>query len=488
MFCRMNYKSLVLFLVIGLCSLSASAARVFFDYKIFYQPGGKPYIECITSFEGRTFVNSANSDSTVCANAELTLVLYRGAEVFSFRKVNVLGPSIRPGEQNDFMSVERFELPADHYRLEVSVLDVNDKAGKLESFTQTINVKRALAHKVYASDIELVSAYRPSSDVNAFTKSGIDLLPYVSNYYPAELNSMIFYVEFYNTDSILGDSQPFIIDAYIQDKDEAISLGNRKIKRMTPAAVVPFIHTFDISNLPSGNYDLVVEIRDQNNVKKDEQRIKFSRVGLFAFSDDVLDRSFVGVFDRSDSLQKFIDMLLPIATNQEQNMIDFRLPSMDLRAQKSFFYSFWIRRDTIAPQKAWENYYKEVQLVDQLFGYNNKPGYKTDRGRVYLQYGKPKTRIVRNHDPDYWPFEIWHYYDLTATEHDRRFLFYDTSLGGDMTLLHSDAQKEVKNHNWKEMVRSRSYASSGAASSRNSSSMRDPYSGDEIEDLWYNPH
>ena len=484
----MHYRSFATLIILTLLANGAAAARVFFDYKIFYQPGGQPYIECITSFEGRTFVNAPNSDSTVCANAELTLILYKGFDVFSFRKVNVLGPSIKAGEQNDFMSVERFELPADLYRLEVSVLDLNDKSAKTESFTQVVNVRKASDRKIYASDIELVSAYRNADVTNAFTKSGLDLLPYVSNYYPAELNSMIFYLEWYNTDSILGANQPFIIDAYIENAKHEVQLGNRKIKRTSAASVVPFIHTFEIANLSSGSYEVVVEIRDQNNEKRAEQRIKFSRVGLFAINDEVLERSFVGVFDRGDSLQMFIDMLIPIATAQDQNMIDYQLPSMDLRAQKSFFYSFWIRRDTIAPGKAWENYYKEVLVVDELFGFNNKPGYKTDRGRVYLQYGKPKTRIVRNHDPDYWPFEIWHYYDLSATEHDRRFLFYDTSLGGDMSLLHSDALKEVKNHNWKEMVRSRSYASSTAASSRNSSQMRDPYSGDEIEDLWYNPH
>jgi GWxTD domain-containing protein len=481
-------KYQLVFLFVVLTITPSIAARVFFDYKIFYQPNGQPYIECITSFEGRTFVNTPNSDSTVCAEAELTIVVYRGLDVFSFRKVNVVGPSIKKGEQNDFMSVERFELPADLYRLEVSVLDVKDPKAKPESFTQLVNVQKAKGKKIYSSDIELVSAYRPTTETNAFSKSGVDLLPYVSNYYPVELNSMIFYIELYNADSILGPNAPFVIDAYIKNRNGNIELGNRKIKRMQAAPVIPFLHTFDISKLATGNYEIVVEVRDKENKELHSHALPFSRVGLFVVSEEALDKSFVAVFDRSDSLQKCIDMLIPIATTQEQNMIDYQLPSMDLRAQKSFFYSFWIRRDTVAPGLAWERYHEQVQVVDEMFGYNNRPGYKTDRGRVYLQYGKPKTRIVRNHDPDYWPFEIWHYYDLTATEHDRRFLFYDTSLGGDMILLHSDATKEVKNHNWKDLVRSRSYASSNDASSRNASQMSDPYSGDEIEDLWYNPH
>jgi GWxTD domain-containing protein len=467
---------------------TALAGRVFFDYKIFYQPNGQPYLECITSFEGRTFVNAPNSDSTVCASAELTIVIYKGFEVFSFRKVNVLGPSIRLGEQNDFMSVERFELPADLYRLEVSVLDLHKNDASPESFTQVVSVKKARKDKVYTSDIELVSAYRASTEINAFTKSGVDMLPYVSNYYPAELNSLIFYTEIYNSDSVLGINEPLIIDAAIKNKSGIVELGNRKVKKAETASVIPFLHTFNITDLPSGNYNVVIEVKDKFNNLLHSQDLRFSRVGLFAVSDQALDSSFVAVFDRGDSLQKCIDMLTPIATSQEQHMIDNQLPSMELRAQKSFFYTFWLRRDTLSPSTAWEKYHQEVLLVDEMFGQRNKPGYRTDRGRVWLQYGKPKTRVVRNHDPDYWPFEIWHYYDLTATEHDRRFLFYDTSLGGDMSLLHSDATKEVKNHNWKVMVRSRNNYSAIDASSRNASQMKDPYSGDEIEDLWYNPH
>jgi len=480
-------KFLGTLLFITLLSTNTWAGRAFFDYKIFYQPNGTPYIECMTSFEGRTFTMVQNSDSTVNAVAELTIIFNKGFDVFDFRKVKVVGPSIKPGQQNDFMSVERFELPVGFYKMEVIVTDLNNTTEKAESHVQMITVRSAPTNKVYCSDIELVSAYRPSSETNAFSKSGVDLLPYVSNYYPIELNSLIFYSEIYNTDSVLGLDQGFVIDAFIRNNKGDVVVGNRKVKRAQTGEVIPFLHTFDITQLTSGTYELVLEVRDAVNTKHSEQILKFSRVGLFAISEDALDKSFVAVFDRGDTLRKYIDMLIPIATTQEQNMIDFQLPQMDLRALKSFFYSFWIRRDTIAPGLAWEKYLEQVNLVDEMFGQNKKQGYKTDRGRVYLQYGKPKTRVVRNHDPDYWPFEIWHYYDLTATEHDRRFLFYDTSLGGDMALLHSDATKEVKNHNWKTMVRSRNYSSSIDASSRNANQMKDPYSGDEIEDLWYNP-
>ncbi|MBL0317573.1 MAG: GWxTD domain-containing protein [Flavobacteriales bacterium] len=87
---------------------------------------------------------------------------------------------------------------------------------------------------------------------------------------------------------------------------------------------------------------------------------------------------------------------------------------------------------------------ESIAAVKANFATRIKPGWQTDRGRVYLKYGKPNTRIQRPSDPDYWPFEIWHYYVTDSNLHNRRFLFYDTNLSGDMELLHSDVPEEVK--------------------------------------------
>jgi len=125
-----------------------------------------------------------------------------------------------------------------------------------------------------------------------------------------------------------------------------------------------------------------------------------------------------------------------------------------------------------------------------------KPGWKTDRGRVYLQYGPPNTRAIRHNETNYFPFEIWHYYETNDKLHDRRFLFYSTDLTMDMELLHSDVPNEIKNHQWREMVRSRPTAlNMGDASRLNMEQNKDPleqnkdpFSRDELENLWFTPY
>jgi GWxTD domain-containing protein len=169
----------------------------------------------------------------------------------------------------------------------------------------------------------------------------------------------------------------------------------------------------------------------------------------------IVQSSFAGKYTSQDSLYKLIQYHLPIASGVEKITIDNQLVYGDLTMLQSFFYSFWYKRNPEDPESAFRDYEVDIKYVKSHFETKQKEGWRTDRGRVYLQYGAPKTMIVRNNDPDYWPFEIWHYYETRNNLHDRRVLFYDTSLHGDKELLHSDIPEEMKNHNWKQMVRTR---------------------------------
>jgi hypothetical protein len=95
---------------------------------------------------------------------------------------------------------------------------------------------------------------------------------------------------------------------------------------------------------------------------------------------------------------------------------------------------------------------------------------------------------MRPNDPDYWPFEIWHYYETNDGLHDRRFLFVNTTLGQDYELLHSDVPAEPKNNDWPNLVNSRTMNTPSDVNRSSNAQSRDPQSGDELQELWYTPH
>jgi GWxTD domain-containing protein len=478
-------------------SIQLLALRVTFDYRVFYAPGVGPYAEFVTSFDASTFQHQVLDSGYVQAHAELTLVLTRAGSIVDARKVKVDGPVVKGNEMSDFLSIERFAIPAGNYDLEIEIRDTNAPEKSAESLTQKIEIVMP-AKGVFISDVEWVSAYRQSSDDNAFSKSGYDMIPFVSSYFGTSLNSLIYYAEIYRTDSVWGVGSPFVTTICIVNmKDNSVEFCKR-VKKEKAASVVPMLQTMDISDVPAGQYKLRIEARDRENNLVAMREREFSRNKIAELPDAPptaevtaaqVSLSFASRFTDADSLRQILFYHIPIAKDVDRDAIDRQIPKADLSTMQSFLYSFWWKRNPENPEAAWLEYAKSIQVVRDNFETRIKKGWQTDRGRVYLQYGPPNTRIVRNNEVDYWPFEIWHYYSTDNNLHNRRFLFYDTTLMGDMDLLHSDVPEETKNFNWKEMVRSRPTAlNMGDSSVRNANNRTDTNSRDEIENLWYSPH
>jgi hypothetical protein len=57
-----------------------------------------------------------------------------------------------------------------------------------------------------------------------------------------------------------------------------------------------------------------------------------------------------------------------------------------------------------------------------------------------------------------------------------------------MEILHTDLPNETKNYDWKNLVRSRQMNDPASTGRLGNNQGQDPFSGDELEDLWYNPH
>jgi GWxTD domain-containing protein len=485
-------RQLFLFFSCLLIALNSLAVRVFIDHQSFYSPETGPYLEVVFSFEGRSMKSVKNSEGQYIAQSNCNVILSQGNKVIRFAKFTASStPTLLPTAA-DFMSLERFALADGTYQLEIEITDANDSSAAQLKHTETIEITH-LSEGCFFSEIAFVSAFTSTIQENAFSKAGYDLIPYVSNYYPSSLNGLILYAELYNSRKLLGKKISFAYSICITDALQNEVASTKRIIRAEAEEVLPLIQTIDISNLISGDYKVKLEMLDREGKVVCTQFRDFSRNKILESTYTPptsldISNTFAARYTSSDSLYAHIQSCLPIAESVERNTIDNILSNVDLQTRQSFMYTFWYRRNSTNPEKAWNDYYQEVRAVQKEFGTKIKAGWQTDRGRVYLQYGKPSTRIVRNNDPDYWPFEIWHYYTTNTGLRDRRFLFYNTSLNYDMELLHSDIPNELRNYDWKNLVRSRQMNDPSSTGRIGNNQNQDPYSGDEIEDLWYNPH
>ena len=469
--------------------------RCYTDYRVFHLPAAinegkdQPYIEFYFDFDGAS-LKSFSENQSQFIGAEILITLFKNNQIIGYKKVKALFPwNTKEDQRQNCSALERIPSENGNIQIEIEMTDLglaDQKKSILKDEIQVINLNKG----AFISDVVWVKASIPTKEPNAFTKGAVDILPLISDTRFSEENEMEFYAELYNTD-LYFLQEPFVVQYSIFDLKNNIIPGLSRIKRESAKSVIPVLGKLDIAQLAAGEYIFKIEIKDKSNrVVATKERRFFRKTELSdeTSASPLIDLTFVQQFQDSLQLMEHIRSLTPIAQGNEKNIIIDVLPAYNLKQLQGYMYQFWYKRNPISPELAWADYKKEVAACDKEFGTAIKKGWETDRGRVYLQYGKPSTRVVRNNDPDYWPFEIWHFYQTNNNLHNKRLLFYNTSLNGDFELLHSDIPNEISNFDWKNMVRSRQMNDPNTVNRLKNNQRQDPYSGDELEQLWYNPH
>jgi hypothetical protein len=99
------------------------------------------------------------------------------------------------------------------------------------------------------------------------------------------------------------------------------------------------------------------------------------------------------------------------------------------------------------------HYKADVEAAEYSFSTPIRHGFETDRGRVYLQYGKPDRRHVMNNEPGALPYEIWQYYRVPSGQTNVMFVFYLPGIAtNDYRLIHSDVNGELRDSRWKYKI------------------------------------
>jgi GWxTD domain-containing protein len=103
-----------------------------------------------------------------------------------------------------------------------------------------------------------------------------------------------------------------------------------------------------------------------------------------------------------------------------------------------FIGQFWFRRDPKpgALRNAFkEEHYRRIAYANVHFQWQSVPGWKTDRGRIYIVLGAPDViKLESEHDGNdsLRPTELWHYQSTTGN--DKNFKFLDVCDCGDFRL------------------------------------------------------
>ena len=416
-------------------------------------PGMTPYVENAIAFDCRTAVYKQFEPGKFKATVEVVTVFRKGEESV-FSKVAVDSPVVTDTTKLDgaFIDQQRFSLPNGEYQMEICITDLNS-GDVLPPTTVTVDVNYP-DNTPAISDILLFDSYTKAVKPKDCTKSGFDFLPRVYPFYGANENKLSFYAEIYNSDK-LYDEGKFLVNYYIETVESSNRMQNYIFnKRFDVKKVDVLLNTIDISELPSGNYYLVVEMHDRSNelicskswfFQRSNPNVSFEMDDLAGVN---VANTFVGNITEIDTLRKYIRYLDPICSEMERDYSSNLVRTDDVKTMQQFLFNFWSKRSPMNPKQSFEDYLAAVKRVNMSFGTTAFPGYRSDRGYVFLKYGQPDKIMEVPDEPAARPYEIWHYYQV-ANQRDKKFVFMapDRSTN-DYQLIHSNMVGEINNPRW----------------------------------------
>ncbi len=444
--------------------LQGKSLNALFSYTTFDAPKAKSFVETYLSVEGNSLNYLQVEEHKFQGAIEVVIMFKQKNEIVSYDKYEVKSPVVVDTAMITYNIIDqqRYALDNGSYVLEIWLSDKNSKK-KPFVHAEVINVSYP-DDEVAVSGIELLSSFEKTDEQNLYTKNGYELMPLVSNFYPRDINELLFYTEIYNTAEVFGESGKFLIDYYIESFETAKRINEfQVIRRQSAAPVVPLIGKFDIGFLPSGNYKLVVETRNKENelvainklfFQRSNPDVQFDVSDLAAIS---IENTFVEKIGSKDTLSEYIKCLAPISSEIEKQFANKQLLESDLATMQQFFLNFWLSRHNIDPYSAWLDYFTEVRKVNSAYATQVKKGYESDRGRVYLKYGPPNIVSESYNEPSAYPYEIWHYYTL-GNQRNKKFVFMSQDMvTNDFELIHSDAIGELSNYRWQVMLHRRDF-------------------------------
>ncbi|WP_158751883.1 GWxTD domain-containing protein [Acidobacterium sp. S8] len=144
----------------------------------------------------------------------------------------------------------------------------------------------------------------------------------------------------------------------------------------------------------------------------------------------------------------------------DQELRAFKSLSND-EERDAFIEAFWQRRNPNpdSPENEFrDENYRRIEYSNEHFA-AGKPGWKTDRGMIYIKYGKPDSTDSHPSGGTYdrpmdegggttstYPFEVWHYRYIEGIGENIDIEFVDTCMCGDYHMTIDRSEKDALLH------------------------------------------
>jgi GWxTD domain-containing protein len=425
----------------------------FVDLNAFYDAEGKPYVEIGLDINaGSVQFEKAKQgfQGGVEVKIEISPKENEAAPVYS-RSFDLFSPVIDDTSNRAFgiLDIKRVSLAPGNYVLIGTLRDKLSGESKQFKFSKEFFLDAQLTDKLSYSDILFVQSVTPSKVVQAHSKHGYDIIPYVNNGNFIDADSLKFYFETYHSE--LQSPAVYFTSVFLTEANSTTKLRNfQRTFRQNVRPLDIVMGAFDITKLPSGVYFLNVQSYSQT---QDSIGSTIKKIYLVNSKTDyqapVSNELFTDQFSLTEEqLDYYIHTLYYISTPNET---DFAKSLQTYAEKQNYFYHFWDKRKekpTDLPSKPWVLYKSRVDYANTHFKAAHLKGWRTELGRVLLTFGTPNDIEYVPSSNNKHPYEVWRYNKL-KTQANVRFIFFSPNQAtNDYVLLHSDLRGERNNPRW----------------------------------------
>jgi len=135
-------------------------------------------------------------------------------------------------------------------------------------------------------------------------------------------------------------------------------------------------------------------------------------------------------------MESSLQVLEYIATKKEILRLEGAAPGQ----RDSVLEEFWKGRDPTpgtVRNEAQDEFLQRVEQANRQYSMGIRPGWRTDRGRIYIKYGPPDEIERHPFEPEYPAYEIWYYFTDSV-----KFMFMDVHGFGDYRLMNPNAERK----------------------------------------------
>jgi GWxTD domain-containing protein len=357
---------------------------------------------------------------------------------------------------NGATAVETFDFPAAPGRYRVAVRAIPEAGPAVERAVEV----QAFAGRPLLSDLLLATSARDAgTDTGAVSAGEIRRGSLVMRTAPVPRLSpteatLSYYAEVYPWPGAGLDGQLSVA---------VLGAGGRSVIRTSPRTV-RFREgggvtggSLELAGLPAGDYRLELRVRLGDSTVVGEAPFAMGALAAVAANPAPPADSVADPFERASELQldSMYAPLVYLLEAREQQVYD----QLAVDGKRRFLREAWAARDpahgTGGVNREMARFYAAVDYANQAFregGAGQVPGWRTDRGRVFLRNGR-WDEILRRPMASPSPYVVWKY----TRGRQRYYVFQDRSGLGHYQLIGTNDRHETGLQNWSQLMGMENY-------------------------------